>query len=123
MARAAWAIAARTAIESAAGYNAAISAPVYLGDALQLRYQSPDLITANTITIETDKDGPQLVFPIGLVDRADDFDAFMYQVSTEIEEGHDPLIALDDNGAFMTGTTAKFSGRNHRHAATVAQRR
>ena len=98
LARAAWAIAARTAIESAAGYNAAISAPVYLGDALQLRYQSPDLITANTITIETDKDGPQLVFPIGLVDRADDFDAFMYQVSTEIEEGHDPLIALDDNG-------------------------
>ena len=98
LARAAWAIAARTAIESAAGYNAAISAPVYLGDALQLRYQSADLITANTITIETDKDGPQLVFPIGLVDRADDFDAFMYQVSTEIEEGHDPLIALDDNG-------------------------
>ena len=98
LARAAWAIAARTAIESAAGYNAAISAPVYLGDALQLRYQSADLITANTITIETDEDGPQLVFPIGLVDRADDFDAFMYQVSAEIEEGHDPLIALDDNG-------------------------
>ena len=98
LARAAWAIAARTAIESAAGYTAAISAPVYLGDALQLRYQSADLITANTITIETDTDGPQLVFPIRLVDRADDFDAFMYQVSTEIEEGHDPLIALDDNG-------------------------
>ncbi len=102
LARAAWAIAARTAIESAAGYNAAISAPVYLGDALQLRYQAPDLITANTITIETDKDGPQLVFPIGLVDRADDFDAFMYQVSTEIEGGHDPLIALDDNGIHGT---------------------
>ena len=46
LARAAWAIAARTAIESAASYNAGISAPVYLGDALQLRYQSPDLITA-----------------------------------------------------------------------------
>ena len=98
LARAAWAIAARTAIVSASEYNAGISAPVYLGDALQLRYQSPDLITANTITIETDKDGPQLVFPIGLVNRSDDFDAFMYQVATEIEEGHDPLIALDDNG-------------------------
>ena len=102
LARAAWAIAARTAIESAAGYHATISAPVYLGDALQLRYQSGDLITANTVTIETDKDGPRLVFPISLVDRADDFDAFMYQVSTEIEEGHDPLIALDDNGIHDT---------------------
>ena len=109
LARAAWAIAARTAIESATGYNATISAPVYLGDALQLRYQSGDLITANTVTIETDKDGPRLVFPIGLVDRADDFDAFMYQVSTEIEEGHDPLIALDDNG---------IHDRNHRKTLT-----
>ena len=45
LARAAWTLAARPAINaaSAAGYDASLSIPVYLGDALQLRFRTGDM--------------------------------------------------------------------------------
>ena len=100
LARAAWTLAAHPAISAAAatGYDASMSIPVYLGDALQLRYRTGDLFAQNEITIETNHpDIKGLIFPRSLVERAEDFDALMGDVSAYIEEGGDPLLALDDN--------------------------
>ena len=79
LARAAWALAARPAIEAAvrAGYDASGSVPVYLGDALQLRFRAGDMFAGQQVTIQVDDDSAELVFPISLVDRADTFDSLM----------------------------------------------
>ena len=57
LARAAWALAARPAIDAAvqAGYDASGSAPVYLGDALQLRFRTGDLFAAQQVTIQVEE--------------------------------------------------------------------
>ena len=100
LARAAWTLAARPAINAAgvAGYNASLSIPVYLGDALQLRFRTGDMFAENEITIQTrDDENTELVFPVSLVERAEDFDALMSDISAYIEQGDDPFLALDDN--------------------------
>ena len=128
LARAAWALAARPAIEAAvhAGYDASGSVPVYLGDALQLRFRPGDLFAERQVTIPVDDaENAELTFPISLVDRADTFDSLMSQVAADIEAGHDPLIALDDHAITdpnerqtLTDTIAILQrlhdqGRNH----------
>ena len=134
LARAAWALAARPAIDAAvqAGYDASGSAPVYLGDALQLRFRTGDLFAAQQVTIQVEENWAttrvaptELVFPISLVDRADTFDSLMSQVAADIERGDDPLLALDDHGIndkherqTLTETIATLQrlhreGRNH----------
>ena len=127
LARASWALAAREAI-AATHYSAAISAPIYLGDALQLRYRTGDLFAEHNVTIETreaELDNPTLVFPMSLVERAETFDALMSDISYAIERGNDPMLALDDNGitdpserAALEETVATLqrlhdAGRNH----------
>ena len=100
LARAAWTLAARPAIDaaSAAGFDASLSIPVYLGDALQLRFRTGDMFAENQITILTmDDENTELVFPVSLVERAENFDALMGDVSAYIEGGDDPFLALDDN--------------------------
>ena len=100
LARAAWALAARPAIEAAVavGYDASGSVPVYLGDALQLRFNPIDLFAGRQVTIQVDDDAnSELVFPISLVDRADTFDSLMSQVAADIEAGDNPMLALDDH--------------------------
>ena len=100
LARAAWTLAARPAINTAgaAGYDASLSIPVYLGDALQLRFRTGDMFAENEITIQTsDEENTELVFPVSLVERAEDFDALMGDISAYIEQGDDPFLALDDN--------------------------
>ena len=100
LARAAWALAARPAINAAgaSGYDTSLSIPVYLGDSLQLRFRTGDMFAANEITIQTsDEENTELVFPVSLVERAEDFDALMGDVSAHIERGDDPFLALDDN--------------------------
>ena len=100
LARAAWSLAARPAINaaSATGFDASLSIPVYLGDALQLRFRTGDMFAENQITIQTmDEENTELVFPISLVQRAEKFDALMGDISTSIERGDDPTLALDDN--------------------------
>ena len=100
LARAAWALAARPAINAAtaAGFDASGPVPVYLGDALQLRFRTGDMFAEHLVTIQID-DGQnsELTFPISLVDRAETFDALMSQVAAEIEAGQDPMIALEDH--------------------------
>ena len=100
LARAAWTLAAHPAISATveAGFDASMSIPVYLGDALQLRFRTGDMFADNEITIQTrDEDNTELVFPISLVERAEDFDALMGDISAYVEQGEDPFLALDDN--------------------------
>ena len=89
-ARAVWTVAARPAIRSAveARFDASMSIPVYLGDSLQLRFRTGDMFAERTIAIQTrDENEPELICPVSLVERADDFDALMGDLSAYIEEG------------------------------------
>ena len=100
LARAAWTLAARPAIMAAAnaGYSNPISVPVYLGDALQLRFHTGDMIAANEVRIEVeDEANTTLIFPTTLVARADTFDPLLSDVADAIERGADPRVALDDH--------------------------
>ena len=100
LARAAWTLAARPAIgdASAAGHDASLSIPVYLGDALQLRFRTGDMFAQHNITVQVEDDeNTELVFPVSLVERAETFDALMGDVSASIEQGNDPFLALGDN--------------------------
>ncbi len=101
LARAAWALAARPLIEDTikAGFNASLSIPVYLGDSLQLHYRTGDMFAQHQVTIQVgDEANSELVFPISLVDRSEDFDSLMGDVSEYLENAQDPLYALNDNG-------------------------
>ena len=100
LARAAWVLAARSAIQaaSAAGYNEPIAVPVHLGDALQLRYYG-DLFAQRDVPIYVDDErNTVLRFPRRLVEQADKFDPLMSDVAGAIERGDDPTLVLDDHG-------------------------
>ena len=128
LARAAWTLAARPAIAaaSAAGDDASLSIPVYLGDALQLRFRAGDMFAEHSVTVRVeDEENTELVFPVSLVERAETFDALMGDVSASIERGDDPFLALGDNEIYdsaerqvMANTIAAMQrlhdkGRNH----------
>ena len=127
LARSAWALAAKPAIEAVAqeGGNADVSVPVYLGDSLLLRFRAGDMIAENEVRIPLD-DGKnsELVFPRSLVDRADAFDRLMNDLSRTVESGGDPVAALDahemsdDERRVMERAAAMMrrlrdEGRNH----------
>ena len=96
LARAAYVLAARTAIQ-AAGYTS-VTVPIYMGDALQLRYRSGDLFAEREITIQVnDEENTELTFPVSLVERPDTFDALMGDVAEYIESGENPMFALNDH--------------------------
>ena len=100
LARAAWVLAAQPAIQAAVedGFAANITVPVYLGDALQLRFRTGDMFAEHNVTVQVeDEENTELVFPVSLVDRAETFDALMSDVAEAIERGDDPTLALDDN--------------------------
>ena len=97
LARTAWALAARDVIRKAEA-SASIPIPVYLGDSLQLRFRPGDLFAQHEVTIQVrDEEDTELVFPMSLVDRPEDFDSFMSNASEAIETGGDPQFALDDS--------------------------
>ena len=97
LARAAWTLAARRAIEDSD--KASVSVPIYLGDSLQLRFRTGDMFAEHEVRIEVeDEENTALVFPVSLVERAGDFDSLMSDVAAYIERGENPLLALDDNG-------------------------
>ncbi len=108
LARAAWVIAARPAI--AQSVSTAVTVPIYLGDSLQLRYQSRDLFGANTVTIGVgDDDNTELLFPISLVNDAENFDQLMVDVAEYIERGEDPKLAMEDVVGLTDGEWATLS--------------
>ena len=100
LARAAWVLAARPAIQAAVeyGFDANVTVPIYLGDALQLRFRTGDLFAQHNVTIQVeDERNTELAFPVSLVERAETFDALMGDIAEAIERGEDPHLALDDN--------------------------
>ena len=128
LARAAWVLAAQPAIQAAVkeGFASNITVPVYLGDALQLRFRSGDLFAEHNVTVQVEDEGnTELVFPVSLVDRAETFDALMSDVAEAIGRGDDPALALDDHSITDSGERQTLSetitamqrlhaeGRNH----------
>ena len=101
LARSAWVLAAQPAIQAAVdhGLAADVTVPVYLGDALQLRFRTGDMFAQHDVTVQVeDERNTELVFPVSLVERAETFDALMGDVAEAIEGGDDPTFALDDHG-------------------------
>ena len=101
LARSAWVLAAQPAIQAAAkhGLAADVTVPVYLGDALQLRFRTGDMFAQHDVTVQVeDERNTELVFPVSLVERAETFDALMGDIAEAIESNDDPSIALDDHG-------------------------
>ena len=95
LARAAWVIAAKPAIEKTR--ITAVTVPIYLGDSLQLGFQSRGLFAKETVTIGVrDEENTELQFPRSIVNRAESFDQLMVDVAGYIENGEDPNLALDD---------------------------
>ena len=127
LARSAWTIAAQPLIERAVadGFIGSVSAPVYLGDSLQLRFDTGDLLAEAEVRIDIgDDDHNELVFPTSLVERADDFDAVMSAVADAIARGDDPTLELGDHSltqverqsltpALLTMRGLHDAGRNH----------
>ena len=102
LARAAWTLAAKPAI--GAGATGMVSAPIYLGDALQLRYRSDDMFAEHEVAIVVENDiaasngeALELKFPRALVDNAQAFDGFISDLGDLIERGEDATSALDDH--------------------------
>ena len=106
LARAAWVLAAQPAIQAAVedGFAANITVPVYLGDALQLRFRTGDMFAEHNVTVQVeDEENTELVFPVSLVDWAESFDALMSDVAEAIEKGDNPAWALDDHQIAESG--------------------
>ena len=106
LARAAWALAARPAIQAAgeSGSTTTVSVPVYLGDALQMRFRNGDMFSEHEVTLPVEDEwNSELVFPVQLVQRADAFDLLMSDIAAYIEQGADPVLALDDHGIADAG--------------------
>ena len=107
--------------------SASVTVPIYLGDALQLRFRTGDMFAEHNVTIHVNDDqNTALVFPMSLVDRPEDFDALMGDVSEALEKDVHPFVALDDHNieagsterAILEGTidalqTLHKEGRNH----------
>ena len=69
LARAAWVLAAQPAIQAAVedGFAANVTVPVYLGDALQLRFRTGDMFAEHNVTVQVeDERNTELVFPVSL---------------------------------------------------------
>ena len=129
LARAAWTLAAKPAI--GAGATGVVSAPIYLGDALQLRYRSDDMFAEHEVAIVVENDiaanngeALELKFPRALVDDAQTFDGFISDIGDHIESGEDAALALDDHSIpeehrpMLLSTIATLQklhdqGRNH----------
>ena len=124
LARAAYVLAARSAITK--DLHTSITVPIYMGDALQLRYRSGDLFADHEITIQVnDDENTELAFPVSLIERPETFDALMGDVAEYIENDENPMLALDDHHITdkaerdtLTATIATMQrlhteGRNH----------
>ena len=128
LARAAWVLAAQPAIQAAVdfGFSSNITVPIYLGDALQLRFRTEDMFAQYNVTVQVDDEqNTELVFPVSLVERTETFDALMGDIAEAIESGDDPYFALDDHNITDSGERSTLEktikslkmlhgeGRNH----------
>ena len=107
LAKATWVIASRDVIMAArdAGQSAeTITAPVYLGDSLQLRYDNSELDAQGYITLDTRETLPgqsgavRFQIPLSLARRTETFDNLMIDLSDAVERGDDARRVLDNHG-------------------------
>ena len=107
LAKATWVIASRDVIMAArdAGQSGeTITAPVYLGDSLQLRHDSSQLDGQGYITLDTRETLPgqtgniEFRIPLSLARDTDRFDALMLEISAAIEKGDETGRILDNYG-------------------------
>ena len=93
-------MAARKAGQSAG----TITAPVHLGDSMQLRYDNSELDAQGYITLDTGEKLPgrsdtvRFQIPLSLARRTEFFDNLMIDLSGAIERGDDATRVLDSNG-------------------------
>ena len=105
LARSAWVLASRPAINAAsnAGVRTDMSVPVYLGDSLQLRFRMEEILDERKVIIKVgeeweDESPPvEMHLPTSLVEQADRFDNFMFKVAEDMERGRDPMATLDEH--------------------------
>ena len=107
LAKATWVIASRSVIMAARADGQAsetITAPVYLGDSLQLRYDNSQLDGQGYITLDTRETLPaqtgniEFRIPLSLARDTERFDALMLEISAAIERGDDTGRILDNHG-------------------------
>ena len=98
LSKATWVMAAATTILAARGAGAdagAVSAPVYLGDAMQLRYNTGTLAAGQSITLDTGETLPGHMAPVifsipkELARRQADIDRIISAMAAAIDEGQD----------------------------------
>ena len=96
LARAAWVLAAQPVIQEANNHGAvSVSAPIYLGDALQVRRRTGDLFDRGDVEIDVrDVENTVLSFPASLAEEPEDFDALVGRVAAAIERGDSTAPAL-----------------------------
>ena len=107
LAKATWVIASRDVIMAArrAGHTGeAVTAPVHLGDSMQLRYNNSELDAQGYITLDTGErlpgrsDHARFQIPLSLARRTEDFERLMLAISDAIQRGDDAGRILDDFG-------------------------
>ena len=104
LAKATWVMAAADTIRAARGEGAgagAVSAPIYLGDSMQLRYDTGTLAASQSIELETRETLPGHTAPITfsipkeLARQQADIDRLISEMATAIDEGQDAQRVVD----------------------------
>ena len=104
LAKATWVMAAKDTILATRAEGTspgAVSAPIYLGDSMQLRYNTGDMFAENSIELETRETLPgqssQVIFsiPKELAHQQSDIDRLISGMATTIDEGLDTQNIAD----------------------------
>ena len=107
LAKATWVIACHGVIMAARAAGQAaetITAPVHLGDSMQLRYDNSELDGQGYITLDTGETLPgesgtvRFQIPLSLARQTEKFDNLMIDLSDAIERGDDASRVLDGHG-------------------------
>ena len=115
LAKATWVMAAADTIRAAREESTsagAVSAPIYLGDSMQLRYDTGNIFTDQTIKLETGETLPGHTSPIifnipkELARQQADIDQLISELATAIDEGRDAEHVAD---AYQMSDTSRQS--------------
>ena len=84
-----------------------VTAPIHLGDSLQLRYDNSTLIGQGYITLSTGEkeNGEEITFqiPMSIAANTQRFDDLMIDIADSIEQGHNTGTVLDNHGINSPG--------------------
>ncbi len=114
LAKATWVIASHDVIMAARNARQSgetITAPVHLGDSMQLRHDNSGLDGQGYITLDTGEilagqsGSVRFQIPLSLAQQTDKFDNLMMEISNAIEGGYDALKVLDNFG--VTGAAER----------------